>query len=152
MRLAYCVVALAVGCAAPAQAPRFRLSESDGDLGRAPVEALAEWHRATGGRYPQRSIVFGVESRDDRLAATSPTGGEDMPWFVTVRPELPPKLLRRALLHELGHVAGLVMDPDSADPAHWHGKEPSIMRGQIDDCADSIGEPELAAFDRKYGR
>ena len=150
MRRAACLLVILAGCGS-APEPRYALSESEPSLGRAPVEALAEWHKATGGRYPQRAIVFSVRNWDDRLANSSPTGGDDMPWFVTVKPGMPPRLLRRALLHELGHVAGLVMDPASGDPAHWHGREPSVMRGAIEDCADEIGLPELAAFDRKYG-
>jgi hypothetical protein len=72
-------------------------------------------------------------------------------FAVYVDSALPTTWRKRALLHELGHVAGLDVDPQSSDAAHWHDTTPSVMRPLIDDCADEIGAPELAAFEREYG-
>lgn len=152
MRIAAGLVVFAIGCGTPPLEPRLRPATVDPSLGEAPAEALAEWQLATGGRYPDRVVSFGVKDMTGRLGNTSPSGADEMPWFVNVVPGLDGRTLRLVLLHELGHVAGLLVDPDSGDPAHWHGAAPSVMRPALNDCADEIGLPELAAFDRKYGR
>ena len=83
---------------------------------------------------------------------TDATNDFAQPAFVTVIPGLSPAMLRRVLLHELGHVARLQLDPDSGDWIHYHGNSPSVMRTRVEDCADEIGAPELAAFERKFPR
>jgi hypothetical protein len=122
-------------------------------LGDAPAEALASWQEATGGRYPSFRIAFRVAPVSEGAAAViyeSDHVAVDFNIFVS--PNLPVGMHRRALLHELGHAPWLVLDPESGDPIHWHGEAPSVMRPSIDECADEIGAPELAAFERQYGR
>lgn len=152
MRALCCLVVALVGCGAPA--PLYRPVSVDPSLGCAPDEALAEWQLATGGRYPQRDISFTVADPGDGLAGKTSVAGrvEDGHYIVTIRPGLDSELLHRVLLHELGHVAALMPDPEHPKPSHWHGAAPSVMRDNIDECSDAIGAPELAAFDRQYGR
>ncbi len=150
MRLAACLLVAVAGCGAPA--PQYRPAYVDPALGDAPLEAMAEWQIATGGRYPKRNISFRSAALEGCVGRTEAPSDVSLPAHVYVLPGLPPDVLRRALLHELGHVARLMPDPESGDPIHWHGDAPSVMRQTIDEVADEIGAPELAAFDRKYGR
>ncbi len=147
---AVCLALLAVGCGAPA--PGYRPAFVDPSLGGAPDEALSAWHVATWGRYPERNISFIIDPGLDAIARTAAPSDESRPVTIRIRPGITGDYLRRTLLHELGHAIRLLPDPESSDAVHWHGAAPSVMRPLIEDCADSIGAPELAAFDRKFGR
>lgn len=113
-------------------------------------EALAAWQEATGGRFPRLEIdVYATDATYGRAASTATFEGVAR---IRVDARLSPRMARRALLHELGHAAGLVLDPGSGDPHHWHGMAASVMRRELDESSDDIGQPDLAAFDLKYGK
>ncbi len=152
MRVALLSLAFVVAGCGPS-ALRYRPTHVEPSLGCAPEEALAEWQIATGGRFPWRDISFYVEDPGGGLVGkTAPVGHvEDGHYTVTITPGLDATTLRLVLLHELGHVAALRVDPDHPHPTHWHGAAPSVMRESVDECADEIGAPELAAFERQYG-
>lgn len=154
MRAAVCLALLVVGCGAPPIPLRYRPTHVDESLGQAPYEALAEWQLATGGRYPERHIsFFEGDPGEGRVGSSNPVGNvEDGRYDVVVRAGIGWELTRKVLLHELGHVARLLPDPEHPQPTHWHGAAPSVMRDWVFDCSDEIGAPELAAFDRQYGR
>lgn len=151
MRLACCLALAAIGCGAPA--PLYRPVYVDPALGVAPELALVAWQEATGWRYPERVVSFEVCSlAEGRAGTTSRIGSDGAHFTVCVSPQFGSLDLGCVLRHELGHVAGLIMDPESGDPIHYHGELPSVMRRTADNCPDGIGRPELAAFELKYGR
>ena len=146
-----CLAFLLVGCGAPAPVAQYRPAFVDPALGDAPADALETWQLATGGRFPVRNISFLVGDINN-AALTDAPADMSKPAFVTVASWLDPSWFRQALLHELGHVAKLTIDPDSGDPIHYHGSRPSVMLPVLNDCSAEIGEPELDAFVRRYGR
>ena len=150
--LLFVLAMLAIGCGSPA--PLYRPAYVDPRLGDAADEALAEWHVATQWRYPWRSIIFQVSDAmpDRRAGQTSRIGDDGLHYRVQIHPSVTGENLHCVLLHELGHVADLVIEPGAMDPKHYHGSAPSVMRPTYDNCARELGMPELLAFERQYPR
>jgi len=153
MRYACCILALAaIGCGATPMEFRYRPVFVDPALGTAPEEALAEWQAASGGLFPPREISFYVSDLPGTLAGrTSPYSQDGNHFTIDIDTETPAADIRRVLLHELGHVAGLRFGPD-LESSHYTGTAPSVMRAVTVDCADEIGAPELEAMRQKFHR
>ena len=151
VRALVALIGVLAGCgAAPPVAP-YRPAYVDPALGEAPSEALAAWNEATGGRYPKLRLSFRIASTIDSAAKIVESDHKEADYVIAVSPWVPVEWHRRALLHELGHAVWVMPEPESGDPYHYHGPAPSVMRPELNDCADEIGQPELAAFERKFG-
>lgn len=145
MRIAVCLAIAAVGCGAP----QYRHARVDPGLADATSDAITAWQEATGWRFPPLPVAFVVGPTYGRAALTE--HGDDGST-ITVDGAAPPGMLRRILIHELGHVARLRFDEDRPDPLHFHGGAPSVMKTELGQLADEISAADLAAFDRQYGR